>query len=380
MLNLDSNPSNGVGVGQSNTRDSITDTKPLLKSIIITRCRDGATIDEIIDDFKDFTGEDLMAMFHGRDRIAEHLRSIDGIWSTYNAPSGPFLWYCDSKKSQHLTDMILKQKPQPTHGRKNVETRGQFTNKQYGNVGPHDKYYRDNMNRFQDNLFISKRNAWYRTQNRIVNNHPYVMPQRKQMQMFQRNMYKMDPHFCNYQMIGDDFFLALATWELKYKIDPGYTIEQSGLCISGLTIAEAANRVLTAPYIHDRVILNIGAVDLLHGHDYIDMQQNLLELIKNLEIRGASVILTTLSPLANVSHIPNTYERFQRFNNFIRKSHLKYIDLWKCFVNEKGCTLYECYQPGARRVSGSIQPHVLWNKLGRQIVIKFLKTELAHFV
>lgn len=372
------------------------------KSIIISRSRDGATVDEIIDDFKEHNGENLLSVFRNRDLIADFLRHIEGVWSTYNAPNGPYLWYCTTQKTQHLVDMIKKQKsprmnsrryqvpryqPARTHFTTGMTVSGSgTTNSGSGTTasasGPRDKFFEDNIN------FIPKRNAWNRSQHRSALSHPYLPPQRRQMQqakpMMQRryhsNVPNMGPNFCGYQMIGDDFFLSLARWELGYTFDPGHTIQQSGLCISGLTIAEAADRVMKASYINDRVIVNIGVVDLLHGHDFIDMQQDLLQLMQNLESRGASVILTTLSPLANSFHIPGVTDRLQKFNSLIRKHQWQYIDLWRCFVNEKDNTLYECFQPGPRHVSGSNQPHVLWNKLGRQRIIKFLKTHLAAFI
>ncbi|XP_055544135.1 maternal effect protein oskar [Wyeomyia smithii] len=359
----------------------------ILSSIIVTRSKDGATIDEIIDDYKELTGENLLSIFRDRDTIAAKLRRISGVWSSYNAPNGPYLWYCNSQKTQHLTDMIKKQKsPRHYNNRRYQMPKYQLPSTLYSTstmvsgAGQKDKFFEDNMN------YIPKRGAWNRVQR--TNNHPYLPPQRRYMQtarqLTQRKYCfsgeQTEPHFCGYQMIGDDFFLSLARWELGFAFDPGHTIQQSGLCISGLTIAEAADRILKATYINDRVIINIGAVDLLHGYDFVDMQHDLIQLVTNLESRGASVILTTLSPLANSFHIPGVTDRLQKFNNLIRKHHWQYIDLWKCFVNERGNTLYECFQPGPRHVSGSNQPHVLWNKLGRQRIIKFLKQQLAAFI
>ncbi|XP_055640376.1 maternal effect protein oskar isoform X2 [Toxorhynchites rutilus septentrionalis] len=356
----------------------------ILKSIIITRCKEGATIDEIIDDYKDHTGDELLSIFRDRDSIADYLRCIDGTWSSFNAPNGPYLWYCNTEKTRHLSEMIKKQKPT------RFSNKGFNVMKHHPTIIPHanssmvsesgtrEKFFDDNMG------FISKRNAWNRIQHRAAASHPYLPPQRRQGQqikpMSQRRCHPNTVRLYVNHMIGDDFFLSLARWELGYSFDPGYSIQRSGLCISGLTIAEAADRVMKATFINDRVMVNIGVVDLLHGHDFVDMQQDLFQLMKNLENRGASVVLTTLSPLANSSHIPGVADRLQKFNNLIRRYHWQYIDLWKCFVNERNSTLYECFQPGPRHVSGSNQPHVLWNKLGRQRIIKFLKTDLATFM
>lgn len=376
---------------------SLDKIAPILKSIIVTRTKDGATVDEIIDDYNDFTGESLLSACHSRDNIANILRQIEGVWSMYSEPKGPFLWYCSTDNTKHIAEMIKKQKsprfhnrryqpPQPQasfrtpYSSKTVPTNSAVTNA----PTVRDKFYPDNVN------FIPKRHAWNRTPYRSAVNHPYLPPQRRQMQQHQmKPMMKQQyysnsaycgPTFCGMQMIGDDFFLSLARWELGFQYDPGHGIQQSGLCISGMTIAEAADRVMKAPYINDRVIVNVGVVDILHGNEFVDMQHDLLQLKRNLEHRGASVILTTLTPLANSSHIPDITDKLYRFNNLIRRYQWEHIDLWRCFVNERDQTLYECFQPAPRQVSGSNKPHVLWNKLGRQRIIKFLKTQLASLI
>lgn len=372
------------------------ETNAVLKANIIARTKEGATIDELLEDYKDMTGDCLLSMFGSRENIADYLRGIEGVWSTFNAPHGPLLWFFSSEKTQHLSNMIKNQKS-PRASRK-YPWRSQPPRNAYAAAsasessstmmagssgsGQREKFFEDNIN------FVPKRNAWNRVQQqRTMAYHPYLPPQRRQVQpvmpMAQRRYYSnMNnvPNFCGYQMIGDDFFLSLARWELGYSFDPGHNIQQSGLCISGLTIAEAADRVMKATFLNDRVIINIGVVDLLHGHDFVDMQLDLLQLMKNFENRGVYVILTTLSPLANSSHIPGVVDRLQKFNSLIRNQNWNYIDLWRCFVNERDNTLYECFQPGPRHVSGSNQAHVLWNKLGRQRIIKFLKTHLGSFV
>lgn len=369
---------------------NLEELAPVLKSVIITRTKEGATVDEIIDDYLEFTGDDLLSLCRNRDSIADVLRKIDGVWCSYRSPNGPCLWYCSTQNTKHLTEMIKKQKS-PRFQNRGYQQPNRTPMPTNSGTGPRDKFYQDNMN------FIPKRNIWNRGPHRSVVNHPYmgtaqwrqvqqVKPMRKptfhpMMQpmpnYYSNNAMQSGPTFCGLQMIGDDFFLSLARWELGFLFDPGHNIQQSGLCVSGMTIAEAADRVMKATYINDRVIVNVGVVDLLHGHDIVDMQQDLLQLMKNLEIRGACAILTTLSPLANSSHIPGITDRLHKFNELIRKFHCQYVDVWRCFVNERNNTLYECFQPGPRQVTGSNKPHVLWNKLGRQRVIKFIKTELA---
>lgn len=372
----------------------------ILRAIIIARTKEGATLDEIIEDFKEKNDECLLTMFGDRETIVNYLRGLEGVWTSFHEPHGPLLWYCNTSKTQHLSNMIKNQKS--PRGNKKYPWRNQPARMIYtssSNVvtgssstmmagtngsGQREKFFDDNIN------FVPKRNAWNRVQlqQRTPAYHPYMPPQRRQVQPampktqrgYYSSMQNIVPNFCGWQMIGDDFFLSLARWELGYSFDPGHTIQQSGLCISGLTIAEAVDRVTKATVLNDRVILHIGVVDLLHGHDYVDMQMDLLRLMRVFEERGVRVILTTLSPIANSSHMPGVVNRYLQFNSLIRNSNWRYIDLYRCFVNERHNTLYECYQPGPRHVSGSNQPHVLWNKLGRQRIIKFLKTQLARFI
>ncbi|XP_058821486.1 maternal effect protein oskar-like isoform X2 [Topomyia yanbarensis] len=385
MISVGSNQVHDVSAVRSADVNMDDDVISELRSIIVSRSKEGATIEEIIDDYKHHTNENLLSIYRDREEIARYLRQINGVWSTFTPPDGPYLWYCNTQRTQHLADMIKKQKnPRINNNTRYDIPRYQLPSTPYSTStkvsesGQREKFFEDNRH------FIPKRNAWSRVQSRAV---PYLQPQRRQMQQgkytTQRRYYSnapyTGPNFCGYQMIGDDFFLSLARWELGFAFDPGHAIQKSGLCISGLTIAEAANRVLKATNINDRVIVNVGAVDLLHGYEFVDMKNDLFQLMKNLALRGASVILTTVSPIANCSHIRGITDRLEQFNDLIREQRNS-IDLWQCFVNEKKNTLYECFQPGPRYVSGSNQPHVLWNKLGRQRIIKFLKQHLAEFV
>lgn len=380
------------------TNIKMEELAPILKSIIVTRTKEGATIDEIIDDYFEFTGDDLLSLCRSRDSVGDVLRKVEGVWCMYRSPNGPCLWYCSTENTKHLAEMIKKQKSPRFQNRRYQQPKQtpysyKIPASTNNDTGPRDKFYPDNMN------FIPKRN-WNRGAHRSVVGHPYMgAPQWRQAQQvkplrkpifhpmmtpmpnyYSNNAIQSGPTLCGLQMIGDDFFLSLARWELGFLFDPGHDIQKSGLCVSGLTIAEAAYRVQKATYINDRVIVNVGVVDLLHGHDIVDMQQDLLQLLKNLEVRGASAILCTLSPLANSSHISGITDRLHKFNDLIRKFQCPYIDVWRCFVNERNNTLYECFQPGPRQVSGSNKPHVLWNKLGRQRIIKFIKTELAGLI
>ena len=98
----------------------------------------------------------------------------------------------------------------------------------------------------------------------------------------------------------------------------------------------------------NQVIINLGSVDILHGHDLVDMRHDFEELLRVCEARGLQPIITTLAPLANGNHSPDARDKLIAFNRYLidRFSQLyQVIDVYPRFVNQRGQTLYDCYQP-----------------------------------
>lgn len=188
---------------------------------------------------------------------------------------------------------------------------------------------------------------------------------------------KYGPSFHQHQLLGDDFFLAIAKWELGYSFDPGHDIEMSGLCISGMTLSEAAKRVQMAPYIASQVLINVGTVDLLHGRVMIDLIHDFEQLMARFRERNVEPIVTTLTPIANCGGRTPMAQRLLKLNEYIRRICPRYIDLWKYFVHPDGTMRLECYQPGPRTVTGSIRAHVLWNRFGRHHLLSVLGHEIG---
>lgn len=183
-----------------------------------------------------------------------------------------------------------------------------------------------------------------------------------------------------YQLIGDDFFLNLALNDMQARLtnETARSIKRSGLCISGQTIRDAANYVakLLNP-IAEHVIVNIGTVDLLHGHEFVDMKCDFERLMAAFASRHIRPVITTLAPLANHGHNPDMRRRWSMFNAYLLKEFpMLVLDIMPCFVSGNGHTLHDCYQPIAKYVSGSNQPHALWNRVGRQRVLGLLKRQV----
>lgn len=183
-------------------------------------------------------------------------------------------------------------------------------------------------------------------------------------------------------------------------------IRHCGLSVSGQTIEAAANRLRNFNNI--KIILNIGSVDLLHGRDVIEMRRDFDRLIRICNERRIQVVITTLAPLANTFHLEVLQEKWSAFNEYLLKTYSRshnVIDIRGCMMDAKGQRiLFDCYQAYEsfinlfarlflsfirlihfalfvtfrlpQYMSGSNQPHMLWNRLGRQRVLKLIKSRI----
>lgn len=127
------------------------------------------------------------------------------------------------------------------------------------------------------------------------------------------------------------------------------SIRQCGLCRSGLSIRSAINLIQSVAFIKtSSIILNVGSIDILHGHDLVDMLADYNELIRACEERNITPIITTIAPLANNNHTPESREKLRSFNSYLYDRFFpKYriIDIRSQMVSPSGSTLYDCYQP-----------------------------------
>ncbi|XP_035777443.1 maternal effect protein oskar-like [Anopheles albimanus] len=356
-----------------------------LRSVIISRSKEGATLDEIIDDYRELTGDPLLESFGSRQNLANYLSRVDGIWYSTEGSDGLILWYCSTPRTKHLVELIQGQKPNVRAVRNHRNYAPVTYSVAVDNNPPVrpptadpacPKFFKDNVrpprkplqNRYkQPNP--PKERRW-RPYNRSYR------PKRPRADELDVRMF--GPSFHKHQLMGDDFFLSIAKWELGYSFDRGHSIAMSGLCISGLTLAEAAKRVEVAPFIAPQVLVNVGTVDLLHGRQMIDLIHDFDTLMARFRERNVEPLVTTLAPIANAGGWSPMQDRLRKFNEYIRFSCPNYLDLGRYFQNDDGSVRFECYQPGPRKVTGSIMPHVLWNKLGRNLLLLELGNELAN--
>ncbi|XP_040151724.1 maternal effect protein oskar [Anopheles arabiensis] len=369
-----------------------------LRSVIITRSKAGATVEDIIDDYRELTGIHLLDRFYTHSALLNYLFGMEGVWCSTDGAHGLMLWFCRTARTKHVVDMIQAQRsPRGGPGSSNYRrympraTGAPVNNFQYcystagTQMGGPGTVESDGL--FGDMMPQPQPARPYRVRRapRAERRHPYTRRsggQHRSTGWRQSRSDELDfsmygPSYHRHQLVGDDFFLAIAKWELGFSFDPGHDIDMSGLCISGLTLSEAAKRVEMAPFIADHVLVNVGTVDLLHGRAMIDLIHDFNQLVARFRERNVEPIMTTLTPIANSGGRTTMAERLLKLNEYICRTCPRTIDLWKHFVHADGTVRFECFQPGPRKVSGSIMPHVLWNKLGRQHMLGVLGNEIA---
>lgn len=160
-----------------------------------------------------------------------------------------------------------------------------------------------------------------------------------------------------------------------------------GLCVYGQTLQVAANQLLystTQPQ-KTELIINLGSLDILMGRELIDIEHDFVRLIEICEQKNIRPRLTTLAPLLQrgfKAHDKRICQTLLQFNRFIvdrYQDKYQVIDIWSCFTNERGKTLFDCYQPlsvdikfSERKVS-----FALWNRIGRQRTLRAIKKALS---
>ncbi|KAH8351164.1 hypothetical protein KR084_008507 [Drosophila pseudotakahashii] len=190
-----------------------------------------------------------------------------------------------------------------------------------------------------------------------------------------------DAFLLDFPLMGDDFMLYLARMELKCRFRRYERILQSGLCVSGQTINGARNRLKKFHLPEGtQIIVNIGSVDILRGRPLVQIEHDFRLLIKEMHNQRYVPILTNLAPLANYCHDKDLCDKVSRFNKFIRAEgrHLKVVDIHSCLINESGIVRFDCFQSSPRQVTGSREPYLFWNKIGRQRVLQIIEASLEY--
>lgn len=180
-------------------------------------------------------------------------------------------------------------------------------------------------------------------------------------------------------LIGDDNFLNLAIFDLKFEENRENGRRQSGGCATGLRIAEATRYVMSLKSGKvDHAIINVGSVDVAEGQPLVRMIMDYMELIQACQSKSIKPILTTLPPMPNCLH-DNRRLNLLGLNEFINRFENIFfiIDLYDGMTTEDEKVNWNLYQPQPRSIGGSKKAFVLWNSAGRQRMLKMLEFYLG---
>lgn len=162
-------------------------------------------------------------------------------------------------------------------------------------------------------------------------------------------------------LIGDDFLLGFAMKILNEKPTKDGGILHIGLCISGLTIAKATEKLRGIKNQNfNKAIVYLGSFDIINGRELIELMndfENFVKVCKDMEINA---VACTLAPL--LSHeTGNRKATLEGFNKFLKiQCGLSVIDINKVFCGNQN------FYMGQRAVSGSRKHVSLWSTNGVQ--------------
>ncbi|GAB0091763.1 hypothetical protein DMENIID0001_066400 [Sergentomyia squamirostris] len=329
-----------------------------IKSILNLRPTEGSTFQQIKDDYDELVGEDIDCSYR---EFASMMMNVEDV-KTFRDFYGNIYWISSSKKSEHMRHLIRHQKTKDPRKR----------NLPSASIQPCN--FRQKARKMASSTSSNHRFEPYKKSVRKVSG-----PRTNYRAMF-HNQDLCTPHLYDYHLIGDDFMLAVARIDLGFHLRQGCKIQQSGLCISGQTVSDAIIRLSQMPLeaIPKRVIISLGSVDLIHGRQALDIQTEYVYLLKMLSDLGVKVIVTTVAPIANFTIASNLKKNWEKLNVFLRGQPF-FIDISEQVMQNKHI-LYSCYQGEAKYVTGSTRPHVLWNTIGRQRILKAMKAYLGDIL
>lgn len=185
-------------------------------------------------------------------------------------------------------------------------------------------------------------------------------------------------------LISDDFFLGIAQHILNYRLSKINGILQCGMCVSGLTISEASNKIEELnDHRNKTALVYLGSIDIAMDKQSIELIQDLSEFVFKCHRLDIRPILCTLAPMPNFIH-GNRLTALKNFNDFIRNKKLgcTVIDLNLGFMKNKKSIDYldNYYQNAPHKVSGYKKPLLLWSQDGTKRAYDVLQKNLGDAI
>lgn len=130
-----------------------------------------------------------------------------------------------------------------------------------------------------------------------------------------------------------------------YISDPETKALSVGTCVSGMTIKDATNQARSNTPIDEHLIICLGYVDIMNGHDLDVIKTDFLDMMSAFFHRGIQPAVCSLPPLLLTNENPAVQEKMKEFNKFLLgQKHWRVIDLCKQFVRSD-TMIRAYYQP-----------------------------------
>ncbi|XP_014212910.1 maternal effect protein oskar [Copidosoma floridanum] len=351
------------------------DVKSAIRACILTR-KNGMPISEIRDEYRKIIGEEIPYLRIGYNSIFHLMRDIPEVKSIKNDTGAHVLIVEPNKKTEHLHRLIAKQKDPRTYTTINNKA-----------MQRKERSYREKVSR---QVVHDKRRVVFSSFGSSTTEKTRQPPLDEMPRPSIITTPNVDHPICTEpivgtsQLMGDDYFLQLCIKYLPVKLER--INQKSALTVgtvqSGMTIKKAADRLDNIKIITNKLVINLGTVDIYNRrtcNQMIKEYKNLLEkLRRNYGLSPAKIILCTIPPLGNISFYGQIeqYMALMSFNNWLRdfstQGNYRLLDLFESFTTEKMTLNYDLFQQDARMVSGTPHPHLLWNFFGRQKAMKLL--------
>lgn len=167
----------------------------------------------------------------------------------------------------------------------------------------------------------------------------------------------------------------------RSRLDTNNKRKYAGLSETGLSIRNAIHKVHRGINICRRVIVHVGAYDILVGRDAFSIKGDLKNLMNAFHKRGIDPIICTISPIANKAFCKTHRGTWEDVNDFIcAQEDWCVLDLDNVLRLEDNRINFDLFIPYSVPINGQNQFTIsLWNRTGRDMVLAYIEDVIMAF-
>nr|AFV31610.1 oskar [Gryllus bimaculatus] len=434
---------------------SWTEVESAIKSCVVSK-KGVMTLTDLEGEYYELVGQAIPFRTFGCDSLEVFLHKISGVYLSQNG-RGEIVITANSKKTEHIANLVKKQKADPKALKKRTKVTYSTPKKRFWaarrNTSRHFQVFNGNVSRaraspsksrgpgangyskfpadrhYAYNSRVSCTTVRYIPAGEELSDDSYgCSPDRGQKQFTSDDHYRTvtftggtlrctvsgtplpdtdhvsvnindvedshnysswdnGPVMLGYHLVGDDFLLQFAYECLHsdYEWDDSERLT-CGMCISGQTIHDFHMQVQHEGVIQPKIMLMLGAVDILQNRSLRYIIDDMTDLLDDLLISGAkTVMLLTIPFLKNAGR---SNRKVLEFNEFLKTLDdgvkVQVLDVHPLFCSYyqnqtyDNCMNAKCYELSARDVLCYPNGVVLWSHIGRSYLYNFLLQQLTE--